>query len=96
MEYQTLYRKWRPQTFNEVIGQGHIINTLKNELKSSRLKHAYLFCGTRGTGKTTIARLLARAVNCTNPQDANPCNECEICRGILDGSIIDVIEFDAA
>ena len=96
MEYQTLYRKWRPQTFDEVVGQGHITNTLKNELKSSRLKHAYLFCGTRGTGKTTIARLLARAVNCTNPQDANPCNQCEICRGISDGSIIDVIEFDAA
>lgn len=96
MSYQALYRKWRPMTFDEVVGQDPITTTLKNEIASSTVKHAYLFCGTRGTGKTSIAKILARAVNCQHRVDSNPCNACETCRGILDGSILDVIEFDAA
>ena len=94
--YQALYRKWRPQTFDQVIGQKHITDTLKNQVKSGRLSHAYIFIGTRGTGKTTCARILARAVNCEHPVDGNPCGECAACRGILDGSILDVVELDAA
>ena len=94
--YQALYRKWRPQTFDQVVGQKHITDTLKNQVKTGRLSHAYLFIGTRGTGKTTCARILARAVNCEHPVDGNPCCECEACRGILDGSIMDVVELDAA
>jgi len=94
--YQALYRKWRPQTFDEVVGQQHITETLRNQVRTGRLSHAYLFIGTRGTGKTTCARILARAVNCTNPQDGNPCCQCPSCRGILDGSILDVVELDAA
>ena len=94
--YQALYRKWRPQTFDEVIGQQHITETLKNQVKSGRLSHAYLFIGTRGTGKTTCARILARAVNCENPQNGNPCGVCPACRGILEGSVLDVVELDAA
>ena len=94
--YQALYRKWRPQTFDEVIGQEHITETLKNQVKSGRLSHAYLFIGTRGTGKTTCARILARAVNCEHPVDGNPCGRCAACRGILDGSVMDVVELDAA
>ena len=94
--YQALYRKWRPQTFDEVIGQQHITETLKNQVKSGRLSHAYLFIGTRGTGKTTCARILARAVNCENPVDGNPCGVCPACRGILEGSVLDVVELDAA
>ena len=94
--YQALYRKWRPQTFDEVIGQEHITETLKNQVKSGRLSHAYLFIGTRGTGKTTCARILARAVNCEHPVDGNPCGKCAACRGILDGSVMDVVELDAA
>lgn len=96
MAYQALYRKWRPTTFDDVVGQEHITKTLKNEIMNSQLAHAYLFCGTRGTGKTSTAKILARAVNCENPQNGNPCNECEICRGILDESIMDVIEMDGA
>ena len=91
-----LYRKWRPMTFDDVVGQDQISETLKNSIKTGRISHAYLFCGTRGTGKTTSAKIFARAVNCQNPVDGNPCNECEICRGILDGSILDVYEMDAA
>ena len=94
--YQALYRKWRPQTFDEVIGQEHITETLKSQVKNGRLSHAYLFIGTRGTGKTTCARILARAVNCERPDNGNPCGKCPACRGILDGSIMDVVELDAA
>ena len=94
--YQALYRKWRPQTFADVIGQQHITDTLRAQLQSGRLSHAYLFTGTRGTGKTTCAKILARAVNCEHPVNGDPCNECAACRGILDGSVLDVTEIDAA
>ena len=94
--YQVLYRKWRPQTFLDVSGQEHITTTLRNELIEGRLNHAYLFTGSRGTGKTTCAKILAKAANCLNLQDGNPCGECEICRGIDDGSIFDIVEMDAA
>lgn len=94
--YTALYRKWRPQTFEDVCGQEQITVTLKNELESSRISHAYLFCGTRGTGKTSTAKLLAKAVNCKAPRDFNPCNECESCRSINEGNSIDVYEIDAA
>ena len=94
--YQALYRKWRPRTFDDVVGQGHITETLKRQVQSGRLSHAYLFTGTRGTGKTTCAKLLARAVNCQNPVDGNPCNCCPACLGIENGSVLDVLELDAA
>ncbi|MGI5977564.1 MAG: DNA polymerase III subunit gamma/tau [Candidatus Limivicinus sp.] len=94
--YQALYRKWRPQTFDEVVGQEHITETLKNQVRSGRLSHAYIFIGTRGTGKTTCARILAKAVNCEHPVDGNPCGKCAACRGIADGSVLDVVELDAA
>ena len=94
--YQALYRKYRPQTFDDVVGQEHITSTLKRQVQTGRLSHAYLFSGTRGTGKTTCARILARAVNCEHPVDGNPCNQCAACRGILDESILDVVELDAA
>lgn len=94
--YQALYRKWRPQTFSDVIGQEHIVDTLKNQIIHNRISHAYLFCGSRGTGKTTTAKIFSRAVNCLHPVDGNPCNECEACLGILNGSNIDVVEIDAA
>lgn len=94
--YQVLYRKWRPQTFSDVSGQEHITGTLRNELKEGRLNHAYLFTGSRGTGKTTCAKILAKAANCLNLQDGNPCGECDICRGIDDSSIFDIVEMDAA
>ncbi len=94
--YQALYRKWRPQTFDQVVGQQHITDTLKNQVKTGRLSHAYLFIGTRGTGKTTCARILAKAVNCEHPVDGNPCGVCPACRGISDGSVLDVVELDAA
>ena len=96
MAHQAIYRKWRPVTFDDIVGQQHITKTLKNQILSGNIGHAYLFCGTRGTGKTTCAKVLARAVNCLNPQNGNPCNECEVCRGIADGSIMDVTEMDAA
>ena len=94
--YQALYRKWRPQTFDEVVGQKHITETLKNQVRSGRLSHAYIFIGTRGTGKTTCARILAKAVNCEHPVNGNPCCQCAACRGIADGSVLDVVELDAA
>ncbi len=94
--YQALYRKWRPQTFDQVVGQQHITDTLKNQVRTGRLSHAYLFIGTRGTGKTTCARILAKAVNCEHPVDGNPCGVCPACRGISDGSVLDVVELDAA
>lgn len=96
MTHQALYRKWRPMVFEDIVGQGHITKTLKNQITSGKIGHAYLFCGTRGTGKTTCAKVLSRAVNCINNHDGSPCNECEICKGIIDGSILDVTEIDAA
>lgn len=96
MSYTALYRKFRPRVFEDVKGQDAIVTTLKNQIKNERTSHAYLFCGTRGTGKTTIAKILARAVNCENPQDGSPCGECAVCRGIQDGSFLNVIEIDAA
>ena len=96
MEYQALYRKWRPKTFDDVVGQQHVTDTIKNEIKNNICSHAFLFCGSRGTGKTSTARILSRAVNCENPIDGNPCNKCATCRGIENGSIMDIIEIDAA
>lgn len=96
MTYQALYRTFRPLTFDDVIGQDSTVKTLKNEVKHGRVGHAYLFCGLRGTGKTSTARILSRAMNCLNPQDGNPCNECENCIGILNSTILDITEIDAA
>ena len=94
--YLALYRKWRPKVFSDVISQEHITKTLQNQVKTGRTAHAYLFTGSRGTGKTTCSKILAKAVNCLHPVDGNPCLECEICRGIEEGSILDVVEMDAA
>ena len=96
MSYTALYRKFRPDTFEDVKGQDHIVKTLRNQIKADRIGHAYLFCGTRGTGKTTVAKILARAVNCEHPVDGNPCNECASCRAIASGASMNVIEIDAA
>lgn len=96
MAYQAIYRKWRPLVFDDIVGQTHITHTLKNQILTGKVAHAYLFCGTRGTGKTTAAKVFARAVNCTNNTTGSPCNECEVCKGILDGSILEVSEIDAA
>ena len=96
MSYTALYRKFRPETFSDVKGQDHIVTTLKNQLRSGRIGHAYIFCGTRGTGKTTAAKILGRAVNCENLQDGDPCGVCEMCRSIRNGSALNVIEIDAA
>lgn len=94
--YQALYRKYRPKNFDDVVGQEHITVTLKQEISSGRVGHAYLFTGSRGTGKTTCSKIIAKAVNCPNQQDGNPCGVCDICKGIDDGSILDVTEIDAA
>ena len=96
MSYTALYRKWRPAAFDDVKGQDHIVQTLKNQIVSGRIGHAYLFCGTRGTGKTSIAKIFARAVNCENPADGSPCGQCPICRAIAEGSSMNVVEIDAA
>ena len=96
MAYTALYRKWRPSRFEDVRGQEHIVRTLKNQIEAGRIGHAYLFCGTRGTGKTSVAKILARAVNCEHPVNGSPCNECAACRSILDGTSVDVAEIDAA
>ena len=94
--YQALYRKYRPKTFEDVVGQAHITRTLQNEVKTGKIAHAYLFTGSRGTGKTTCSKILAKAVNCPHTRDGNPCGECEICLGIDDGTVMDVLEIDAA
>lgn len=96
MSYQALYRKFRPAEFENVKGQDHIVETLKNQITADRIGHAYLFCGTRGTGKTTIAKIFAKAVNCENPVDGSPCGECKSCKAIASGSSMNVIEIDAA
>ena len=96
MSYQALYRAWRPETFSEIYGQDAIVRTLRRQVTTGRIAHAYLFCGTRGTGKTTAAKVLSRAINCLNPKDGDPCGECEICRQLKDESCMDVVEIDAA
>ena len=96
MSYMALYRKFRPTEFGDVKGQEHIVTTLKNQIKAERIGHAYLFCGTRGTGKTTIAKIFAKAVNCENPEEGNPCGKCTACRSITAGTSMNVIEIDAA
>ncbi|MCQ2748951.1 MAG: DNA polymerase III subunit gamma/tau [Clostridia bacterium] len=94
--YQALYRKYRPKTFDEVVGQDHIVNTLKNQIETNKIGHAYLFCGIRGTGKTTLAKILGKTVNCSHLENGNPCLKCDECLGIEDGSLLNVIEMDAA
>ena len=94
--YQVLYRKYRPKVFSDVVGQEHITSTLSKEIETGKISHAYLFTGSRGTGKTTCAKILSKAVNCLNPVNGNPCNECEICKGLDSGAILDVVEIDAA
>jgi DNA polymerase-3 subunit gamma/tau len=94
--YQVLYRKYRPRVFSDVVGQEHITSTLSKEIETGKISHAYLFTGSRGTGKTTCAKILSKAVNCLNPINGNPCNECEICKGLDSGAILDVVEIDAA
>ena len=96
MSYTALYRKWRPVSFEDVKGQDPIVQTLKNQITSERIGHAYLFCGTRGTGKTSIAKIYARAVNCEHPVDGSPCNQCPSCKSILAGTSMNVVEIDAA
>ena len=96
MGYTALYRKFRPASFNEVCGQEHIVRTLKNQLVSSRISHAYLFCGTRGTGKTSTAKIFAKAISCLSPKDGEPCNDCEMCRAIDSGRSFNIFEIDAA
>lgn len=96
MGYIALYRKYRPDTFESIVGQENVTKILRNQIKNGKISHAYLFSGTRGTGKTSSAKVFARAINCLNPKDGEPCNECEVCKGILNGTITDVIEMDAA
>jgi DNA polymerase-3 subunit gamma/tau len=96
MTSQVFYRKWRPKTLSDVVGQDHVTQTLRNAVRNGHVAHAYLFCGPRGTGKTSIGRILAKSVNCSNPQNGEPCNICEMCRSFNEGSAIDIIEIDAA
>ena len=96
MEYLALYRKWRPKGFADFVGQPHVVRTLKNAVAGNRVAHAYLFCGPRGTGKTTAAKILARAVNCASPKDGDPCGDCPSCRRIAGGISLDVQEIDGA
>lgn len=96
MSRLALYRKWRPLTFRDVVEQRHVVDTLRNAMKADAVGHAYLFCGTRGTGKTTMAKIFARAINCLDPWDGDPCNVCDVCKGILEGTLLDVMEMDAA
>lgn len=96
MSYIALYRQWRPTRFEDVVEQEHVVKTLRHSVNTGRIAHAYLFCGTRGTGKTTMAHILSRAINCLNPDNGDPCNKCDVCREILDGSSVDVLEIDAA
>lgn len=96
MSYTALYRKWRPMIFDEVVGQDQVIKTIRSQVKSNTIQHAYLFSGTRGTGKTSTAKILSRAVNCLTPNGENPCNTCEMCKGIIDETLMDIIEIDAA
>ena len=96
MSYTAMYRRFRPTTFEEVKGQDAIVTTLKNQIRSDRIGHAYLFCGTRGTGKTSIAKLFAKSVNCEHPVDGSPCGECASCKAIAEGRSMNVIEIDAA
>ena len=92
MAYIALYRKYRPQTFSDMVGQESVTKILKNQIKSGKISHAYIFSGTRGTGKTSAAKIFARAINCLNPKDGEPCNECEVCKNIIEGSTTDVVE----
>ena len=96
MSYTALYRKFRPSRFEDVKGQDHIVTTLRNQIKSDKIQHAYLFCGTRGTGKTSVAKLFAKAINCEHPTDGNPCLECPTCKAIASQSALNVVEIDAA
>ena len=96
MEYQALYRKWRPKTFDDVVGQRHVTETIKNEVKNGTCGHAFLFCGSRGTGKTTTAKVLSRAINCLNPENGEPCGHCEACRQLENENNLDIVEIDAA
>jgi len=96
MAYQALYRQWRPQDFSHVVGQDPIVETLRHQVMTGRIAHAYLFCGSRGTGKTSTAKILARAINCLHPKNGDPCGECEMCRRIADEESLDIAEIDAA
>jgi len=96
MTSQVFYRKWRPQTLSEVVGQDHVTQTLRNAIDSGRVAHAYLFCGPRGTGKTSTGRILAKAVNCLNPAQGEPCNDCDMCQAVNQGNALDIMEIDAA
>ena len=96
MAYVALYRKWRPASFDEVKGQDAIVETLRNQIETGRIGHAYLFCGSRGTGKTSVAKIFAKAVNCENPEHREPCGKCAMCRAVDEGNSVNVIEIDAA